>query len=182
MPFVSKYRPTGEFICALTRRQLFGEGVKRINNIAQFYNYPHTIPLSDESVTTQIPTTHDNTPVVVHTDNRQAFQKLRYDSKISATDKSLLTQLIREHLRGPTISLSVQKKVHAYLLQIFEQDPWFRDNFLGGVPRTDGEVFAKKFLTHTLNLLNLRVTPEGKTYRLPVHACINQTCAAFTPQ
>ena len=178
MPFESKYKPSAEFICALTRRQLYGEGVKSISNIARYHKYPHTIPYTDEVPEKQEQTFRETVPVVVNTDNRDAFAKLRVDhkDKLLAVDKNLLMALIEEHLRGPTISKSVQKKAHAYLIQIMEQDRWFRDCFLGGVPRTDAEVFAKRFLLHTLDLLKLRVAPDGKLFRLPVHKCISQTC------
>jgi hypothetical protein len=184
MPFVSKYKPSGEFICALTRRQLFGEGVKGINNIARFHKYPHTIKVSDEAPEPLVQTYRETMPIAIKVDNRKAFQELRADptDRILDIDKRLLVQLIQEYLIGPTISTSVQKKVHAYLLQIMEKDRWFRDNFLGGVPRTDAEVFAKRFLLHTLNLISLKTTPEGKPYRLPVHKCIEKTCEAFAPQ
>ena len=181
MPFVSKYKPSAEFICALTRRQLYGEGVKSINNIARFHKYPHTIPYTDEIPVKIESTFRESIPVVMNVDNRASFEKLRVDSrdKLLDIDRQLLMRLIEEHLRGPTISKSVQKKAHAYIIQVMEQDKWFRDNFLGGVPRTDAEVFAKRFLLHALDLLKLRQSPDGKLFRLPVHKCITQTCEAI---
>ncbi len=167
-----KYSPDLIKINLNNRRELLGEGVKARNNICLFHKYPHLAPPIDSiAQTVSVP----YVTAVVSTDYSSLYEDPT--DRLNALDERLLMELIREYLTGPCVTFSVQKKVQAYLLHLFEADRHFRQQVLGGVPRSDALKFSAKLFAEISRLLAPKVAEDGKVTRIPVHQAVEEACA-----
>ena len=169
-----KYLPDLLKVDLNNRRELLNEGVKGRNNICLFHKYPHLAPAIDSNphiVTASSP------KVVVSTDFSSLYEDPR--DAMTPTDDRLLWELVNEFLRGPTVTPSVQKKVHAYLLHLCEGDRHFRQQCLGGVPHSDPLKFSGLLLAQVGRFLAPQFAGE-KIFRLPVHKAVQQALVSMT--
>lgn len=168
-----KYTPSITQIDLNNRRELLNEGVKSRNNICLYHKYPHLAP----AVFAPAAESPTKSPVVISTD----FSALCDDplDKLTPLDSKLLHELLSEFLHGPTITPSVAKKVHAYLLHVCQQDRHFRRQLLGGVPHSDALKFAATLCTRISDHLAPE-SKDGKLVRKPVHTAVQLTLATLT--
>jgi hypothetical protein len=176
MPDVKpKYTPSITLLDLNNRRELLNEGVKGRNQICLYHKYPHLAPpicqIPPESVVIPI------SNMLISND----FSALYDDPKdvLTPIDHNLLKELISEFLQGPTITLSVAKKVHAYLIHVCEGDRHFRRQLLGGVPRSDALKFAGTLCAKISELLTPEIKGE-KVVRRPVHRAVQLALEKMT--
>ena len=172
-----KYKPGWGFLDAANRFSVLKEGRLKVSSIAMFYKYPHLAKhypvVEPEAVKKREPV-----PVCYEVDHSTEYKRLRYsgEDKVTMKDKDLLKELIAEHLRGSNINVAVSRKVYCYMLKLFDEDASFRDQFLGGVPHSDGPKFARDFLKRVLKGLERQSRSDGKIFRLPVHVAVADAC------